>query len=738
MVLGLILGCAQGAEPPRVLILFSNDRLLPANQRYDAGIRKVMDPQGKQAQASFFGEFLDATRLGGAERETAMEDYLQRRYRELPPHVLVALGPEALQFLLDRRETLFPGVPLVFGGTRVKELEPMQGLSGVAGLPMELRLTPMVEALLDMRPQTKEILLVHGAAAADRSWREVALRQCAPLADRVMVTDFPELPLAELKTRLAQLPADKAVLYLTYFQSPGGETYTPAHVAVDLAEAAAVPVIGPYDTYVGTGVLGVSVSPFEEEGMKLGGVIQRVLAGERPEDIGILPPNAQRLILDARQMKRWGIKEAPAGAEVRFAKPTLWEEHRTSVKAALSVLVLQSLLILGLVLARRRQQRAEKELRFSEERFAGVFRGSPVALCMIRQADGRIMEVNPEWEAATGMARAEAVGRTPIETGMIIGGDAESRFRLFLDSGKDLQDFEQVQRMPDGRLRVLSLSSELIVLHGESCYVMAAKDVTERHEAEQAREQLAHTSRLAMLGEMTASIAHEVNQPLGAILSNADAAEMLLEQASPPLGEVKQILADIRRDDLRASAVIQRVRALVGRREVRQQPLDLNELLRETGRLVSHEARRRGVTLSFELALDLPVIQADPVQLEQVVLNLLLNGMDAMKDTPVATRQIVVRSVRKNGDSVEVSVADCGHGIPPVQLDRVFESFFTTKEGGMGLGLALARSICEAHGGRLFAENNPFSGATFRLILPANFSFLANGNAITDPGGPPR
>lgn len=711
---------AHAAEPARVLILFSNDRLLPANQRYEEGIRRTLDPLNNQSGVNLFGEFLDATRFRGVEREAAMQDYLIARYRELPPQVLVALGPEALKFFIDRRKTLFPGVPLVFGGTSAEELEPIQDLSGVAGLPMELKLTPIVEALLTMRPQTREIALVHGAAEADRSWRDIVLRQCEPLAGRVKFSVLPELPVAELKSRLGALPAESAVLYLTYFQSPAGETFTPARVAVDIAAASSVPVVGPYDTYIGTGVLGVCVSPFEEEGMALGTVIRRVLDGEAPESIGILPPAGPRLILDDRQVERWGIDRVPAGAELRFHTPTLWESHRNGVLMVLAVVGLQAMLITRLIYTRARQKRTELKLRNSEARFSGVFRGSPSALCIVRQSDGRIVDVNPGWERLTGSSRQDCVGRTPLETGMVVQGDAEGRFRQFLKAGKSLKDFEQPFRTPGGRDRLLSLTTELITLHEEPSYIIVAKDITDSGLEEQARQQLAHTSRLAMLGEMTASIAHEVNQPLGAILSNADAAEMLLEQAPPPLAEVKQILADIRSDDLRASAVIQRVRALVGRREVNHVPVDLNELLRNSLRMIAHDAQRRGVSLVHELADDLPPIHADPVQIEQVMLIFLLNAMDAMADTPVASRRILVRSARENGDSVVASVEDSGHGIPPDKIGRLFDSFFTTKDGGMGLGLSLARSIAEAHGGHLLAQNNASKGAVFHLILPVN------------------
>lgn len=728
LLLGVVVavtgGPVRGAEePPRVLMVFSNDRLLPANQRYDAGIREALDPHGGQRGVSIFGEFLDATRQEGGEKDAALEDYLARRYSDMPPDVLVALGPEALEFLLARRRTLFPEVPLAFGGTSLDELEKIGDVAaaGVTGLPMEVTVRPVVEALLTMRPQTREIVLVHGSAAADREWRETAHRQLGPLAGRVKVTDFPELPVEELKREVAKLPPEKAILYLSYFQGPGGETYTPAHVAGEVAAAASVPVVGPYDTYIGTGVLGVCVSPFEEDGRALGAVIRRLLSGEKAADIGVLPPSRARMILDDRVLRKWDIGGGQANAEVRFRQQPVWKHYRREALLVGGVVLVQGLLISGLSLTRARQKRAEKRMRQSEERFSGVFRDSPTPISIIRKVDGRIVDVNPGWEAVTGMPRADAIGKTPLETGMVISGDAEEKFRTFLESGKLLKDYEQMQRMPDGSTRVLSLTTELTMLHDEPCYIIVAKDVTEPRAMARAQEELAHTSRLAMLGEMTASIAHEINQPLGAILSNTDAAEMLLERTDPPLEEVKLILADIRHDNRRASSVIKRVRSLVGRRDVQRVPLDLNDLLMESARLVTHDARRRGVTVVHELGAGLPLLQIDPVQVEQVVINLMLNAMDAMRETPVAARRLVVRSSRWNENEVMAAVEDSGHGVPEDKLGRVFDSFFTTKEGGMGLGLALARSIAEAHGGRLFAENNASKGATFYLILPANF-----------------
>lgn len=244
------------------------------------------------------------------------------------------------------------------------------------------------------------------------------------------------------------------------------------------------------------------------------------------------------------------------------------------------------------------------------------------------------------------------------------------------------------------------------------------RDVTDRKRAEEAMQNLAHAGRLAVLGELTGSIAHEINQPLGAILSNAEAAEMLLDTDSPPLDEVRNILEDIRKDDLRASEVIRRVRALLRKRELAMLPCDLHEVTDEVVRLLAGDARRRKIALEIDFAPGPSEIRGDRVHLQQVLLNLILNGMEAMLETPEPLRRIVVRTQANDADALTVSVIDAGHGIAADKLPSVFNSFFTTKEHGMGLGLAIARSIVEVHGGRIWASNNEDEGATFSFTLP--------------------
>jgi signal transduction histidine kinase len=232
------------------------------------------------------------------------------------------------------------------------------------------------------------------------------------------------------------------------------------------------------------------------------------------------------------------------------------------------------------------------------------------------------------------------------------------------------------------------------------------------------REEIAHAGRVSMLGQLSAALAHEINQPLGAIQLNADAANRFLNRPSPDLDEVRTILADISKETQRAGAVIDGMRNLLRRQRLEARPLDVAELVLEVSALVRMNAIAHHVSLSIDLPPGLPLVAGDRVHLQQVLLNLLLNGMDAQHDTPQPDRRIVISSRLVDAGLVEVGVADGGPGIPADQLAMVFEPFYTTKPKGMGMGLPISRTIIEAHGGRIWAENVAGRGAAFRFTLP--------------------
>ena len=236
-------------------------------------------------------------------------------------------------------------------------------------------------------------------------------------------------------------------------------------------------------------------------------------------------------------------------------------------------------------------------------------------------------------------------------------------------------------------------------------------------QSRQRMTELARVIRFSTAGELTASIAHEINQPLGSILTNAETAQAILKSPDPDINEVKEILGDILRDDRRATEVIRRMRSLLQKAPFELKNLDFNDVARETVEFLSSTAVARKVELTSLITQNALPILGDRIQLQQVILNLVVNGIDAMKDTPDENRIISIRTLRVE-KFAELSVSDRGSGIPEDKLKEVFEPFFTSKAEGMGMGLSIARTIMEAHNGRIWAENRDDGGASFRIRLP--------------------
>ncbi|MDD5037320.1 MAG: ATP-binding protein [Methylococcaceae bacterium] len=247
-------------------------------------------------------------------------------------------------------------------------------------------------------------------------------------------------------------------------------------------------------------------------------------------------------------------------------------------------------------------------------------------------------------------------------------------------------------------------------------------DVTDSKQAgvelQNQRQALAHLARVAMLGELSAALAHELNQPLTAILSNAQAATRLLEQFPPDWEEIRAILHDIVEDDRRAGEVVHRLWALFKKEDTARQAVDVNAVIRDVGKMMYSDLAAKQVSPSLDLAVELPKVKGDPVQLQQVLINLLLNGSEAMASMSPDERRLQVCSRKQEPATLEVTVRDNGTGIDPERLEQIFEPFFTSKNQGLGMGLAISRSIAAAHGGRLWASNHPDGGALFQFELP--------------------
>jgi PAS domain S-box-containing protein len=724
-ILTLCAADGAAADTKRVLMLFSSESLLPASNALGTSLQTSLEAEDPD-RVEIFTEFLDADRFPGPVHEASVESLLREKYGSISIDLAIAIGPQALNFLIQRRASLFPGIPLIFAG--VTEVSLRHGVPpNSTGIVSRFDPVQTLELALRLQPDARQVVVVTGASTFDQRWAAVAREQLAPYADRLEITHLSGLPLSQLLDELGRLPRGTIVIYLTIFQDGSGERFIPRDLTATLSAAASAPLYGVYDTYLGRGIVGGYVESFEAIGREAARLALRILAGEPPES---LPPGTvgtQAFMVDWRQLQRWELDEAnlPPGTIVRFEEPSLWQRYRREIVAIAGVLMLQSGLIFALLLQGRRRRLAEESLRESEERYRDVVETQTELICRYLP-DTTLTFVNDAYCRYFGRSPDQLVGRPFVE--LIPESERAAALEHIAAIGQSAQGNTYEHRVvrPDGSFGWQQWTDHAIRnAEGSVLEVQGiGRDITDLKvadmEVEQRRKEVTHLTRVAILGELSGALAHELNQPLTAILSNAQAAQRLLERDPLDLAMVREILDDVVTDDLRAGEVIARLRALLKKGEASFQPLDLNDVATEVLGLARSELIDRHVAVSTLLAPGLPNVLGDRVQLQQVMLNLLLNACEAMSIRTFAERALTVSTALDGDGLLLASIADRGSGVPPDAADRLFEPFFTTKPQGLGLGLSICRSIIAAHGGRLWADNNLDGGATFTFALPAH------------------
>jgi PAS domain S-box-containing protein len=365
------------------------------------------------------------------------------------------------------------------------------------------------------------------------------------------------------------------------------------------------------------------------------------------------------------------------------------------------------------------------ETKQSAAKFESAIRGAPNAILLV-DAEGNIALANPMAGRVFGYPHDEMIGM-PIEA--LVPDSLRPRHEILrheyfeaeprlMAAGRELLGLRK-----DGAAIEIEIYLSPIDSDSGPQVIASIIDVSERRrlerESSMLRDELAHLSRISLLGELSASLAHELNQPLTAILSNAQAAIRFFDRDPPDLPEIKDSLVNIVESDKRAGEVIRRLRAMLRKQPIDMVKLEINDLTLGVVNIVRSDLLNREVRLVLGLQPDLPLVQGDRVQLQQVMLNLIMNASDAMDECPEGDRMLTVSTQACPDGGVEISVSDAGKGIAPSDLERIFDSFVTSKREGMGLGLTVCRSIVRAHRGRLWASNNAGPGATLHLWLPA-------------------
>jgi len=369
------------------------------------------------------------------------------------------------------------------------------------------------------------------------------------------------------------------------------------------------------------------------------------------------------------------------------------------------------------------RRNAEEALRASEERWSMLAENSSAGIALIAP-DGRYIAANLAFQEMLGYTESELQSRTATEiTYEEDRAATEAHIAEAQKGRRRVYRYEKRYLRKDGTLMWADVSSVFVPATGSNSgfFTVVITDITKRKRAEerlhQKEAELAHISRVTTMGELAASIAHEVNQPLAGIVTNAKASLNWLAGDSPNLAEVSEAIRRIIRDGNRAADVVSHMRGLFKKAEAAKERFDINEAIEEIVILIQSEVQRNKVTLQMDLASNLPSVVGDRVQLQQVMLNLMLNGIEAMSTVEDRERALLIRTQQGEGSQVCVTVRDSGIGFDLQSAERIFDSFHTTKAGGLGLGLSISRSIVESHGGRLWAKLNDGPGATFQFTL---------------------
>jgi signal transduction histidine kinase len=596
-----------------ILIVFDEDRDLPGLTLINDSLRDTFKA-GLRGNVEFLSESLNLSQFKDPGYAPMVRDYLGRKYATKRPDLIVAVMEPALEFVLRERQSVFAGVPIVFCGVDASDPDIRSLPPDVTGVLVKRNFGPTVETALRLQPDTQNVYVIGGTSPFDRRMQAIARTNLAPYKKRVRITYLTNLAMPQLLAAVARLPPRSSILYLTLFNDGAGRSFVPHDALEQIASAANAPVFVALDQYLDLGVVGGHVYSLAKTGRQAARMGIQILNGQKPP---VMEEGVYADVFDWRQLKRWGLdeKRLPAGSEIRRRQRTAWESYRGYIVGGVTILLLETALIVGLL----------------------------VSLAQRRQAEARARQAEAD-------------------------------------------------------------------MHRQ-------------------RDELAHTLRLTTLGELTASIAHEIGQPLTGILTNAKAVNRLVAARDMTPDEIQEALSDIEDDTTRVAETIHRVRALVRKEPGQRVPTDMNCVVDDMVRLLRMDMKLKDIDVECIHGQPLPKVIGDPVQLRQVLVNLLVNAADAIDVDQHSTRKIRIGTSAVDS-VVRVVVRDNGIGTTDQDLARMFDRFVTTKPNGLGMGLAISRSIVDAHHGRIWATRNEDRGLSLHVELPAAAGVTAESPAL--------
>jgi two-component system cell cycle sensor histidine kinase/response regulator CckA len=733
LLAGALLLCGPGAHaqtrsrPPSVVIINSyHPGFLWSDQELQGLLSRLRETYPAIDPPV---EFLDAKRFSSAVHIRMMKDYLVRKYAGSPVDLVVALDNPALDMLLQYRSELFPGTPIVFAGvsgfssSRIPPGMHVTGVAEISDIAGTLRLA------LRLRPQTREVLLVNDSTVSGRVVQREAEDAEAAFRDTVRFSSLPPCPIDEAARRIRALPSDAIVLLLSYATDGSGRAYSLEESTRILAADSPVPVFGVHVTRLGYGIVGGSLLRGLEHGRKAAEIALRVLAGEDASRIPIDESGTSLPMFDDRQLERFRVPMwlLPRGSIVINTPQTVFTMYPAfSVITTGAVAALIALVVL-LTLANLRRRKAESRLLRSEANLTALIESTD-DLIASSDLEGRLLVFNPAFERTVRELTATAVRPGMLAQECLPDSLRASLAALQAEALNGRPGRREITWPTSGVDRVFEVTLHPIRAHGNVIGVTEfIRDITDRKRAEKAlrdsEEKLIQSHKLEAVGRLAGGIAHDFNNLLTVITGYADLA---LEKVGPG-GEVLEEMREMRAAAAKAAKLTAQMLAFSRRQVLQPRVFNPNGLIGDMTKML-----RRVIGEDIELSVRLPEhignVRADPAQIEQVLLNIVINARDAMPEggmlrvqTRAAVRDAVTGPAEiPPGPYVLLSVADTGTGMDPETLSHIFEPFFTTKEEGKGtgLGLSTAYGIVKQSGGWIYCASIPGIGTTFTIWLP--------------------
>ena len=684
---GWTAAAAEAAQ--RIFLIEGLTATQPAGLRTLEAFKSRLREKGGNKNIEVFIEFLELGRFPGDAHRARMARHLSETFAEKPPDLVIPISRGALEFLMQYRDTIAPNIPVVYCCTAAAAATALNLPRGIVGVVNQYDWPKTLDLAERFQPDARDLAIVSGASPYDREWLEDLRRELESRMKPYHTRYLTGLAYDQLLRQVAELPRNTILLMAPVFADGTSRPHVPPEAAAEIVGASTAPAYAPIDTFFGTGIVGGFMDSYEAHGIAVADLALQVLDGKDPATLPVQTTPLHTFKIDARQLDRWGFSErdVPADATVLFRTPTLWEQHRNAVLGAVAAFGLQTLVVGLLIAQARKRMKAERSLRESEERLAFAGASANVGIWRLD------LKTNDLWLTDHCRSMFGFAAGLPATWRGLLDAIHPDDYQV-LDGSLALATKQGAPVEVEFRVAVPGKEIRWLVARGHSIADAAGSplrisgifgDITDRKtaeaESEMQRREVSHLMRVSVLGELSGAIAHELNQPLTAILAYAQAARRMLGTKDPQLGRIADVLDEIVHEDNRASEVIRRLHGLLRKGESKSEAVRLNDLVEST-------------------------------------LNLFVNAMDAMNGTPASERLLAVKTRAAGGGMIEASISDRGHGITETEREKIFAPFFTTKNHGLGLGLSICAKIVKAHGGKLKIESNSEGGVTASIAMP--------------------